>query len=71
MRAFISVGMFVFIVILFLSGLVIEVGEEILGVVYEDETKIPPLFLFIMSFVTAVHVLSGIFFTILSIFHIN
>ncbi|MDR2341895.1 MAG: hypothetical protein LBD84_02490 [Campylobacteraceae bacterium] len=71
MKAFVSVGMLIFITILFLSGLVIEIGEEVLGTVYEDETKVPPLFLFIVSFVTATHVLSGIFFAVLSIFHIS
>jgi hypothetical protein len=58
--------MFVFIIILFTTGLIIEVAEAI---VYE-EAIIPPYILFIMSFLTAMHVISGIFFVLLSIFHI-
>jgi succinate dehydrogenase/fumarate reductase cytochrome b subunit len=62
--------MFIFIIILVLSGLIMEVGEDILEAIYEDETKVPPPFLFIISFATATHVLSGIFFAVLSVFHI-
>jgi hypothetical protein len=69
-KSFASIGMLYFIIILFLSGLIIEVGEEILGAVYEDEAKVPTRILFIMGFLTAAHVLSGIFFAILSLFHI-
>jgi hypothetical protein len=62
--------MFIFIIILVLSGLIMEVGEDILEAIYEDETIVPPPFLFIISFTTAVHVLSGIFFAVLSVFHV-
>jgi hypothetical protein len=58
--------MFIFVVILFTTGLIIEVAEELVG---EDEA-IPSYLYLIMSFLTAAHVFSGIFFTALSVFHI-
>jgi hypothetical protein len=56
-----------FIAILVLSGIVIEVGEAI----YEGESQIPAAALSCMHIVTAAHVISGICFAILSIFHIK
>jgi cytochrome bd-type quinol oxidase subunit 2 len=69
-RSFITISMLIFIVILFLSGFIIEVGEEIAEMIYEDESEAPASLLFFMSFLTATHVLSGIFFVLLSVFHI-
>jgi predicted PurR-regulated permease PerM len=59
--------MFVFIVILFTTGLITEVAEAVV----DEETIIPSYILFIMSFLTAMHVISGIFFVLLAAFHIG
>jgi hypothetical protein len=63
--------MFVFIVILALSGLIIEIGEAIAGAIYENESQVPAAALFFMGVVTAAHVLSGICFALLSVFHVK
>ncbi|MDR2638594.1 MAG: hypothetical protein LBC09_02005 [Helicobacteraceae bacterium] len=70
-RSFISVSLFIFIVTLFATGLIIEVGETIGEAAFENEADIPSYLLFIMSFITATHVISGVCFAVLSIFHIR
>jgi hypothetical protein len=47
-----------------------EVGEAIAEAAYEDASNVPSGLLFSMSFATGVHVLSGICFAVLSVFHI-
>jgi hypothetical protein len=60
--------MLIFIAVLVLTGFIIEVAEAI---VYADGfAQIPAYLLFIMSFLTAAHVISGVCFAALSTFHI-
>jgi hypothetical protein len=68
-RQFISMSIFNFIIILVVTGAALEIVEEI-GENYETVEYIPPYITSILHSVTAVHVLSGFSFAILSIFHI-
>jgi hypothetical protein len=45
--SFTAISMLTFIVILFLSGFIIEVGEEIAEAIYEDESQAPATLLFL------------------------
>jgi hypothetical protein len=58
--------MFIFIIILFTTGFIIEITE----IVVDENIAIPAYVRFIMSFLTAMHVISGIFFVLLAAFHI-
>jgi hypothetical protein len=64
-RAFISISLFLMITALFLTGLTIQLIEE----VAEAENAAPSV-IFIVHFCTAIHILCGFTFAILSVFHI-
>jgi hypothetical protein len=64
-RAFISISLFLMITVLFLTGLTIQLIEEIA----ESENASPSV-IFILHFSTAIHILCGFTFAILSVFHI-
>jgi hypothetical protein len=68
-RAFVSTSMFVFIIILIITGIVMEIMDGISGN-YESIEIIPSNLIFIMHFITAVHVLFGFSFGIFAVIHI-
>jgi hypothetical protein len=64
-RAFISISVFLMITVLFLTGLTLQIIEDIA----ESENATPSL-IFILHFSTAIHILCGFTCAILSVFHI-
>ncbi|MDR0746426.1 MAG: hypothetical protein LBE89_00855 [Helicobacteraceae bacterium] len=69
-QSFISISLLICIVTLFGTGLIIEIGEAVGEAVFENAAEVPLYLLFMMSFVTAAHVISGVCFASLSMFHI-
>jgi hypothetical protein len=63
-RTFVSISMFLFIMLLALTGITIQAVESLAG---SDEPVPAPLY-FLLHFATAVHVLSGFSFAALSVF---
>jgi hypothetical protein len=68
-RSFISMTIFIFIIVLVATGIAIQIIES-LSENYETIEAIPSYMTTALHFVTAVHVLIGFSFGILSIFHI-
>jgi hypothetical protein len=68
-RAFVSITMFIFIIILIISGFGIQIVESI-GESYGSRAAIPPTLPIIMHFTMILHVLVGAAFSIFSIVHI-
>jgi hypothetical protein len=68
-RPFVSMTIFVFIIILVATGTAIQIIES-LSENYETVENIPSYLTSILHFVTAVHVLVGFSFGILAIVHI-
>jgi cytochrome b561 len=68
-RQFISMSIFNFVIILVVTGTAIQITEDI-SENYETVEYIPPYLTSILHSVTAIHILVGFSFGILSIVHI-
>jgi hypothetical protein len=64
-KAFISISLFLMITVLFVTGLTLQIIEDMV-----EAENVAPSLIFILHFFTATHILCGFTFAILSVFHI-
>jgi predicted nucleic acid-binding Zn ribbon protein len=65
-RAFVSISMFLFIIILFVTAVIIQIAEAFV----ENAETVPIGLSFLLHSATAIHVLTGLIFAGLSVVHV-
>ncbi|MDR1958634.1 MAG: hypothetical protein LBQ54_06280 [Planctomycetaceae bacterium] len=65
-RAFVSISMFLFIIILLVTAVIIQIAEAFV----EDAETVPIWLSFLLHSATAIHVLTGLIFAGLSVAHV-